>query len=146
MFDIEQSLGFGFYKVNQRVSAIFKEEFREFGITQGQFILLATLWKGDGLSQIDLSKKTSIDRTTTGGIIDRLEKDDLLKRTAIPEDRRTHLIYLTDKGRGLQQDLCCAAYRVRNRVVEQILPGEYIQLKQLINKLLPQDAEGGCHA
>src|SRR5512133_661336 len=146
MFDIEQSLGFGFYKVNQRVSAIFKEEFKEFGITQGQFILLATLWKADGLSQIDLSKKTRIDRTTTGGIIDRLEKDELLKRTATPEDRRAHLVYLTDKGRSLQQDLGRAAYRVRNRVVEQILPGEYIQLKQLINKLLPQDAEGGSRA
>lgn len=146
MFDIEQSLGFEFYKVNQRVSAIFKEEFREFGITQGQFILLATLWKGDGLSQIDLSKKISVDRTTTGGIIDRLEQAELLKRTATTEDRRAHRIYLTDKGRGLQQDRCRAAYRVRNRVVEQILPGEYIQLKQLLNKLLPQDSEGGCRA
>ncbi|HEY3309774.1 MAG TPA: MarR family transcriptional regulator [Desulfuromonadaceae bacterium] len=146
MFDIEQSLGFGFYKVSQRISAIFKEEFREYGITQGQFILLATLWKADGLSQVDLSKKTKIDRTTTGGIIDRLEKAELLKRTRTPEDRRAHLIYLTDKGSSLQQDLCRAAYRVRNRVVEQILPGDYIQLKQLINKLLPLDAEGGCCA
>ena len=137
MFDIEQSLGFAFYKVNQRVSALFKEEFRDYRITPGQFILLATLWKADGLSQTDLSKKTKIDRTTTGGIIDRLEKAGLLKRAPTSEDRRAHRVYLTDKGKGLEQNLCRAAYRVRDRIVERILPGEHIHLKQLVNKLLP---------
>lgn len=136
MFDLEQSLGFALSKANQCVSAIFREEFKDYCITPRQFILLAILWKTDGLSQIELSKKTEIDRTTMGGIIDRLEKAELLERKPSTEDRRAHRVWLTDKGRCLEGDLCQAAYRVRDRIAEQIIPGEYKQLEHLLNKLL----------
>ncbi|HLO25708.1 MAG TPA: MarR family transcriptional regulator [Geobacteraceae bacterium] len=135
MFDIEQSVGFALSKANQRVSAVFKEEFKDYCITPRQFILLAILWKTDGLSQIALSKKTDIDRTTIGGIIDRLEKAEFLERRPSPEDRRAHLVWLTDKGRCLEDDLCRAANRVRGRIAERILPGEYKQVKRLLDKL-----------
>lgn len=135
MFDIEHSVGFALSKANQRVSAVFKEEFKDYGITPRQFILLAILWKTDGLSQIALSKKTDIDRTTIGGIIDRLEKAEFLERRPSPEDRRAQLVWLTDKGRDLEEDLCRAANRVRGRIAERILPGEYKLVKRLLDKL-----------
>jgi DNA-binding MarR family transcriptional regulator len=135
MFDIEQSVGFALAKAHQRFSAVLKEELKDHCITPRQFILLAMLWKTDGLTQIELSKKSDIDRTTLVGIIDRLEKAELLERKPSPEDRRAHLIRLTDKGRCLEQRLAGTVSRIRDRIEKRIVPEEYRQLNQLLNKL-----------
>jgi MarR family transcriptional regulator, lower aerobic nicotinate degradation pathway regulator len=136
MFDIEQSVVFALSKASQRVSAVFKEEFKDYGITPGQFILLAMLWKTDGLSLQELTKRTRIDRTTLGGITDRLEGAGFLVRKTSAEDHRAHQVWLTDQGRFFERDLGLAAYRVRRKISERLAPAEYKQLKLLLNKLL----------
>ena len=136
MLDIEQSVVFALSKATQRVSAVFREEFKEYCITPPQFILMAILWKTNGLSQHELSKRTRIDRTTLGGIIDRLEEAEFIERRPSPEDLRIHRVWLRDKGRCLEQYLCHTVYRVRHRIAERLIPGEYKQLKRLLNKLL----------
>ena len=75
MVEIEKSVGFLLAKAYQRACAIFKEEFENYDLTPQQFGLLAFLWMEDGLSQTELSVKSQIDRTTIGGLIDRLEKE-----------------------------------------------------------------------
>ncbi len=69
------------------------------------------------------------------GIVDRLEKAEILERRPSAEDRRAHRIWLTEKGKCLEADLCLAACRVRDRFAEQVMPGEYKQLKLLLGKL-----------
>ncbi len=136
MFDIEQSVVFMLSKAAQRVHDVFREEFEEYGMTPSQFILMAVLWEADGLSHNELSKRARIDRTTLGGIIDRLEEAGFIECAPSPEDPRTHLAWLSDKGRYLEQDLCHAALRVRHRIEVQLIPGDYNQLKRLIDNLL----------
>jgi len=135
MFNIEQSMEFALAAAHKRISAAFKKEFEEYGVTPPQFTLLAILWKRDGLSQVELSQKTEIDRTTLVGIIDRLEKSELIKRQSFPGDRRAYRIFLTDKGKGLEEKLCQAACRVQDRISQRIISGEYYLLKRLLNKL-----------
>ncbi|AMV71077.1 MarR family winged helix-turn-helix transcriptional regulator [Desulfuromonas sp. DDH964] len=135
MFNIEQSLVFALSKARQRTSDIFRDEFKEFRITPTQFILLAMLWKTDGLSQNEICRKTKIDRTTISGVIDRLEESEFLERKKTPVDHRVRRLWLTDKGRSLEQDLCHAAYRLRHRIEERLVPGERKQLQRLLHKL-----------
>lgn len=135
MFDIEQSVGFALSKANQRIAAAFREELNEHCITPRQFILLAILWKTEGLSQVELSRKIEVDRTTLVGIIDRLEEAGFLERRPCPRDRRAHRVWLTERGRGLEDDLAAAVDRVRERIAERMLPDEYKQLRQLLNRL-----------
>ncbi len=135
MFDIEQSVVFALSKANQRIAAVFREEFNEHCITPRQFILLAILWKTEGLSQVELSRKIEVDRTTLVGIIDRLEEAGFLERRSCPTDRRAHRVWLTERGRGLEDDLAAAVDRVRERIAERMLPDEYKQLRQLLNRL-----------
>jgi DNA-binding MarR family transcriptional regulator len=135
MFDIEQSIIFSLVKAHQCVTAEFRAEYKEWGISPPQFFVLAFLWSNDGLSQVELSKKSKIDRTTIGGIIDQLEKAGFLRRQSFPLDRRAHRIVLTEKGRSLEEDLCKAACRVQDRIVARISPDGYTQLQNLLSKL-----------
>ncbi len=72
MYDIEHSICFLLSKAYQRVWAILREEIDVYDLTPPQFCLLAFLWKQDGLTQAELSEKGQIDRTTIGGLVDRL--------------------------------------------------------------------------
>ncbi len=135
MFDIENSLGFLLAKTHQRGYALFKAPLEKFSLTPKQFSLLAFLWKQDGLSQVELSDKCQIDRTTIGGLIDRLQKQGYVRREPKPEDRRAFQIHLTDKGISLEEELLSIARKVTDTFTEGLSPEETEILRRLLKKL-----------
>jgi DNA-binding MarR family transcriptional regulator len=54
---------------------------------------------GAGLSLSDLSETLGLAHSTVSGIVSRLERDGVLRRTARPDDRRYTQIELTDAAR-----------------------------------------------
>jgi DNA-binding MarR family transcriptional regulator len=134
-FDIENSLGFLIAKAHQRLYAHFREELEGYGLTPPQFALLAFLWKQDGLSQRELSEKSGVDRTTIGGLVDRLAKAGLVRRGINPEDRRACLVLLSAAGKALEEELVRASLRVRQRFTSGLTLREYDQLCELLKKL-----------
>jgi MarR family transcriptional regulator, lower aerobic nicotinate degradation pathway regulator len=135
MIDIEKSIGFLLAKAYQRACAIFKEEFDSYDMTPQQFGLLAFLWQEDGLSQTELSARSQIDRTTMGGIIDRLEKEGLIERRHHPDDRRAYQVFLTDRSKTLEDELSSVACRVKERVNDPLTAMEQETLVRLLEKL-----------
>lgn len=135
MIDIEKSVGFLLAKAYQRACALFKEEFDSHELTPQQFGLLAFLWLEDGLSQTELSVRSQIDRTTMGGIIDRLEKEGLVERANHPDDRRAFQVFLTARGKSLEDELCAVANRVLVKVNEPLTDKEQKTLVRLLEKI-----------
>lgn len=133
--DIAKSVGFLLAKAYQRGCAIFKEEFEGYDLTPQQFGLLGFLWQEDGLTQAELSLRSQIDRTTIGGLIDRLEKEGLLKRCTHPDDRRAYRICLTEKGKGLEKALTPLAVASQGRLISKLTPEELETLKVLLEKI-----------
>jgi DNA-binding MarR family transcriptional regulator len=135
MIDIEKSVGFLLAKAYQRACALFKEEFDRYDLTPQQFGLLAFLWIEDGLSQSELSARSQIDRTTLGGIIDRLEKEGLVARADHPEDRRAFQVFLTSKGKSLEDELSRVANQVLNKITGPLSSSEHVTLIRLLEKI-----------
>jgi DNA-binding MarR family transcriptional regulator len=135
MIDIEKNIGFLLAKAYQRACAIFKDEFDVYDLTPQQFGLLAFLWIEDGLSQSELSARSQIDRTTMGGIIDRLEKEGLVSRADHPDDRRAFQVFLSEKGRTLEEELSAAANHVLERVNAPLTLEEQKTLIRLLQKI-----------
>lgn len=134
-YDFEQTIGFLLAKAHQRGYALFKERLTPFKLTPQQFGLLAFLWKQDALTQAELSDTTGIDRTTMGGLIDRLAKDGLVQRIPHPDDRRAYRICLTERGKSLENELCPLAREVRGRFLTGLSPDEQETLRALLKKL-----------
>ena len=135
MIDIEKSLGFLLAKAYQRAFALFKDEFDRYDLTPQQFGLLAFLWLEDGLSQTELSSRSQIDRTTMGGLIDRLEKEGMVERRHNPEDRRAYQVFLTGKGRSLEDELSAVANQVLRKVTAPLTEQEHATLIRLLTKI-----------
>jgi len=133
--DISKSVGFLLAKAYQRACVIFKEEFEGYDLTPQQFGLLGFLWQEDGVTQAELSAKSQIDRTTMGGLIDRLEKEGLVVRRSHPEDRRAYRICLTEKGRSLEGVLAPLAIRAQQHFIAKLDQQEVEILKSLLEKI-----------
>jgi DNA-binding MarR family transcriptional regulator len=132
---VGRSVGFLLAKAYQRACVIFKEEFEAYDLTPQQFGLLGFLWEEDGITQAELSAKSQIDRTTMGGLIDRLAKEGLLVRRSHPEDRRAYRICLTEKGKSLQHELTPLAVAVQQKFTEKLDGQEVETLKSLLEKI-----------
>ena len=76
--------------------------FRPHGLTAAQYNVLSVLAAAaDGLSQRELGDILVVDRSNITGLLDRLEKAGLVKRTDHPSDRRIYRVSLTSAGRKL---------------------------------------------
>ncbi len=134
-YDVEKSLGFLLAKAYQHIWALSREELDSHDITPPQFVLLAFLWKQDGLTQVELSEKSQVDRTTVGGLIDRLEKIGLVERHPHPQDRRAYQIRLTERGKQLEAVLTEATDRVRARYTAGLSNQEVSELIRMLEIL-----------
>lgn len=68
------------------------------GLTPSQFDILATLGNTKGMCFRELGDKTLITKGTLTGVIDRMEVKGLVRRAALPDDRRMTVVQLTERG------------------------------------------------
>ena len=83
------------------------QQFKKAGIelTREQWSVLAVLWKNDGCSQQVIADETSRDKPGVTRLIDNLVKEGYVERRNDPNDRRLNLIYLTKKGKNIEQSV-----------------------------------------
>ncbi|ONK13512.1 MarR family transcriptional regulator [Streptomyces sp. MP131-18] len=75
-----------------------------FGIT-GRDMRVMSFAQGRALSQRDLSRLASLDRTTMVAVVDKLEGLGLVRRERSAADRRKQVVTLTGRGTGLLDEL-----------------------------------------
>ena len=92
---------------------------RRLGITPGQMIVLYTLYKKDVASITDLSKRCYLDNSTLTGLMDRLERLQLVSRVDVPGDRRAFSIFLTPQALAMREQV----FAVMDKVAEIMLEG-----------------------
>jgi DNA-binding MarR family transcriptional regulator len=87
----------------------------ELPITPEQFGLMTHLWKQDGLSQQELAVLTNRDRANVTRIIDILEREEIVERKDDANDRRVFKIFLTSKGKSLENGTAdCAKQAIKD--------------------------------
>ncbi|GET25135.1 MarR family winged helix-turn-helix transcriptional regulator [Prolixibacter sp. NT017] len=90
-------------KVHQHVESVFRKE--NLDITPEQFSLLTILWYNEGISIKELADRSQRDKTTISRVVNNMIKHDLIRRLDNVDDKRAKRIFLTDRGRNLQDQL-----------------------------------------
>ncbi len=73
------------------------------GVTLSQWFVLKQLWQQEGRSQVELQKLLGLERATVNGLIQRMVSAKLIECKPDPTDRRVQRIFLTTRGRALQE-------------------------------------------
>lgn len=78
---------------------------KPYGITVEQLHLLKCLYQYTGLSQKEIGEIGYKTPANTTRLLDRLQAKDLVVRRENPEDRRAMLVFLTERGQELVQEV-----------------------------------------
>lgn len=106
---------------------------KEFDITPEQLAVLIRLSKQDGINQKEIAHRAAKDQPTTARILDVLSKKGLIHKQLSPTDRRAFLVYLTNKGKDLTEQMI----PIESQMIADISAGiESDQLEQFSNVLL----------
>ena len=100
METIRTCISFLASSAGKTIARLSRERLSPFGVTPIQFAVLQTAFESETATASEVGAILSIDSATIVGVIDRLEKMDLLRRTPVPGDRRVHRLVLTDLGQA----------------------------------------------
>lgn len=115
------------------------ETFSEFGLTIGEFDVLATLRRAGYPYQLSPTALFNTLMVTSGTMthrIDQLERAELVKRIPDPSDRRGTLIELTDQGFDRIEKAVEAHVANEHQILSVLKPSEREALTVLLRKLL----------
>ena len=88
-----------FLRLNQRITRVAARVMRDTGVSVPQFDLLSTLSEREGATQQEIAERLYVTKGNISGLIDRMAEAGLVERRALPNDRRSHALYMTDLGR-----------------------------------------------
>src|SRR6266567_1846571 len=107
IYRLEKSLGHLATRFSRAMLRRINAELSQHGypITSEQFSFLVQLWDQNGLPQGVLAEKTSKDKTTMARLAAGLESLGLIVRLPSPGDARERLVFLTDNGKGMMEEV-----------------------------------------
>ncbi len=95
---------------------------------------MALVSANPGSSQADLAAMAGITSPSLVGIIDDLEKRDLLSRERSREDRRRNMLVLTSKGEKLMRDLFATVTEIEQPIRDALGPKDLALLAGLLDR------------
>lgn len=116
--ELPMALRSAYLAMHRRTDAVF----RQHGVTADQFVLLASLSRGDALTQRELAGRMSSDPSTVRAMLVLLEKQGLICRDAHPKDSRARTVSLTAVGAKKFRQLWNESESIRSKMFDAIQP------------------------
>lgn len=101
----------------------------------GQYHCLQLLFTKDGRTQKELAEILNIRATSLSETIARLESQEMIRRERSKEDKRTFLVYLTDKGRECAKQNLKDREKLYSYMLHPLSEEEREQFGSILNKI-----------
>src|SRR6266446_915130 len=124
----------GVRKLNRMVSAIYDSALAGAGLKTSQFSVLVAVANRDQVRPSELTKLLQMDESTLSRNVERMCAKGWL-RLERDEDRRTHLIEVTDKGQALIRNGFPAWQQAQETVNQRLGPDTVAGLRSALRKL-----------
>ncbi|WP_106478505.1 transcriptional regulator SlyA [Phytohalomonas tamaricis] len=118
---MHESLCLKLSRVPRLWRAIIDYRLAPLGLTQTRWVTLYHLWNmGDGQPQCDLARTIGVEAPSLVRTLDQLAHQGLIERRPSDEDRRTKLVYLTDKATPLLERIETVVQEAREEMLHGI--------------------------
>jgi DNA-binding MarR family transcriptional regulator len=123
-------------RAQRSLTRVLNAGFTPYAVSVAGFNVLFVLWHDDGVMQSDLPKLVDIDKATLTPIIDALERQGLIVRRQDASDRRRNNLFLTAKGRSLENPLMERATAIVADALRGVSPEDVTILRRGLLTLL----------
>ena len=128
--------GYRLIKLGELVMRLAEDALAPLGVKPRQFNVLATLAANQTWSQQDISRALGVDPNVMVGVVDELERLALARRRRSTQDRRRHVLVLTDEGRAVLRDGSAAIDRAERALLADVGPADVRTLHDVAGRLL----------
>lgn len=130
---LDDQLCFSIYSANHAIARMYRPLLEPMGITYPQYLVLLALWERDGRRVRELGADLLLDSNTLTPLLKRMQAADLVARTRNPEDERSVLVSLTEKGKALKSQAKDMAPCVANAMGDDM--EELAELRDRLRRL-----------
>ncbi|MCW5773249.1 MAG: MarR family transcriptional regulator [Rhodospirillaceae bacterium] len=134
-FAPEDSAGYLVRDAHRAFQALIERRIAPFGVTRGQWYFLRVLWREDGLSQRELSRRVGMMEPTTVIALQSMEKAGLVRRERSAEDKRKAQVWLTPKAQKLREKLLPLAREVTMDARRGVSQAEFEAFRDVIARM-----------
>ncbi|MCK8494972.1 MULTISPECIES: MarR family winged helix-turn-helix transcriptional regulator [Spirosoma] len=109
---------------------------QKFDLTYEMLQVMGYLWENDGVNQQEIANATLKDKASLTYLIDNLTRRELVYRQEDTNDRRNKLIFLTDQGKQLKQEILPWIYEMYTAANSGITEQEFENAMQVLRKVI----------
>ncbi len=116
----------------------FRDLFARYNLTEQQWRVLRVLWSSKKVTSAELSIRTLLPAPSLVGIIDRLEKKELVARVRSVEDRRVVYVVATAQGRALEEEVTPQVTKIDENLRSRVTPEEWRAMEETLARIAGQ--------
>jgi DNA-binding MarR family transcriptional regulator len=129
-----ECMGFRVRKLNRMVTAIYDGALAGAGLKLSQLTVLVAVANTEQARPSELTKLLEMDESTVSRNVERMCARGWLRLTP-EEDRRSHLIEVTDKGRALIRKCLPAWQQAQEEIIKRLGTESVAALRSALHKL-----------
>lgn len=133
--DFSNVLGVILYKTQRKLQNVFHQQLKEYDITPEQWGMLRCLAENEGVAPTQLAEIILKDKPNTIRIAEKLKKKGLVIYQASMTDKRSYLIFITEKGIHLLEQVLPITMGLNQQSVKGISEEKIEELKSLLSKI-----------
>lgn len=102
---LDDEMSFKLYMLNRLIQQEYQVFLAPLHLTYPQYLVMKILMEGDGIPVNVITSRLMLESNTVTPILQRLEKQGLIKRGYSCNDQRQRIITLTDQGKNMRQEI-----------------------------------------
>ncbi|KOR79306.1 MarR family transcriptional regulator [Bacillus sp. FJAT-21352] len=133
--ELHDLTGYLIHRTDVKLTNYFTKKLKPYGVTPEQWSIINILDDQKGTTQKELAEAIDKNQTTIVRMIHSMGKKGLIKRIFNEQDRRSHYLFLTEKGAEIKKTISPVVKDAHLFVTRQLSDEEIDQLKTLLNKV-----------
>jgi DNA-binding MarR family transcriptional regulator len=129
---IQDYIGFQLLQIHKAHRQHAEVALNKLGVHTGQEMVLLQLWIEEGIAQSQLAACMEVEPPTATKMLQRMESAGLIERRQDSEDARVSRVYLTERGRALEQPVLDVWKQLEARTVSHLSLTEQTLLHRLL--------------
>lgn len=134
--NLDQCINFLLTGAQHKVFQEMKKELEQYDLTPIQYGVLKCIWQLNLHTPKEIADYLGIENSTISGILDRMEKKELIQREIDKDDRRFIYVNLTESSKALEKPVNKTVEEVNHTVLAGFSDKEAEDLRNMLKRII----------
>ena len=134
--ELSECINFLLSVSQNKVFKYFSKLLEESDLTPAQYGVLNSLWREGQLSSKQIGELVYLEASTVSGILDKMQKADLIERTIDPNNRRNILVEATQKSLVIRDQVEAATIELNKTALQNLSNDDKVVLKKALSTII----------